>query len=150
MNESMQLLIPVFQKRLKDFSDVISSGYIYSTKDQNQVQYELSKTKAESPLTVLVAGRSGLEDYEKTQGLYKTTENISNKNEKAKQAFFNALNSKDPRDKERFMQAYYKLIGDGAKRVSPSQYRENEEKKTKTLRERLIETIPKNQRYGLK
>lgn len=150
MNESMQMLIPVFQKRLKDFSDVVSSGNIYSTKDQTQVQYQLSKTKAESPLTVLVAGRSGLEDYEKTQELYKTTENITAKNDKAKQAFFNALNSKDPRDKERYMQAYYKLISEGAKRVTPQQYRENEEKKTKTLRERLLETVPKNQRYGLK
>ena len=149
MNESMQMLIPVFQKRLKDFSDVVSSGYIYSTKDKNQVQYELSKIKAESPLTVLVAGRSGLEDYEKTQDLYKTTEEISNRNEKAKQAFFNALNSKDPRDKERYMQAYYKLISEGAKRVTPQQYRENKEKQTKTLRERLLETVPKTQRYGL-
>lgn len=149
MNESMQLLIPVFQKRLKDFFDVVSSGNIYSSKDRDQVQYQLSKEKAESPLTVLVAGRSGLEDFEKTQGLFKTTKDISSKNEKAKEAFFSALNSRDPRDKERFMQAYYKLIGEGAKRVTPQQYRENEEKKQRSLRERLLETVPKQQRRGL-
>jgi len=150
MNESMQMLIPVFQKRLKDFSDVVSTGNIYSTKDLDQVQYQLNKDKAESPLTVLVAGRSGLEDFEKTQELFKTTKDITGKNEKAKEAFFSALNSKDPRDKERFMQAYYKLIGEGAKRVTPSQYRDNEEKKQKSLRERLLQTVPKQQRRELK
>lgn len=149
MEQTIQKLAPVFIQRTTDFFDAVSSGSVYSKTQKGQVQYSLSKDKAESPLTVLFFGRGALGE---SQEYLETASKVGAKdklNEDAKSAFFKSLETKDPSEKEKYMSAYRKLLQAGAKKVTPDQVKEREKRKGTNLIERTKEQLPKEQRNRL-
>ena len=149
IEQAISALAPNFLKRANDFYDAVETGAVYSATQKGQVQYRLSKDKAESPLTVLMFGRGALGESQEYQELRTKVGDVIDKNDAAKQAFFKAIQAKDPTEKEKLLNVYKGLIKDGAKPVSASQIKEDQKKKQKNLLERTKEQVPKTQRGRL-
>lgn len=147
--DSVYAVSPVFLQRLKDFYDANDTGSVKSIKDNTKVQYKLSETKAEDPLTVLLFGRGSLSGYEQYSEARVEAADQKGMNEKATAAFMQSLTATDPVEKENALNLYYAYVGKGAKPINYTQLQKRLKSQGQTVTERLLQSLPTEQKRAI-